>query len=179
MVCPRCISAVRTTLEQAGLTVLNVELGLASVQEDIPAESLALIAQSLHLQGFELLTDRRQQTVDLIRSAIIEYIRHDGADRPADTLSNYLTQKIGADYSSLSKLFSELTGNTIEHYAILQRIERVKELITYDELSLSQIADQLGYSSVAYLSSQFKQVTGRTPSQFKASGEHIAPLDSI
>ncbi len=179
MVCPRCVSAVKNILSSRRLTPVSVQLGSAEVEENIDTQTLEAVRHDLESQGFELLQDHKEQIVTQIRSAVLEHVR--SIDRPSDrtTLSAYVAQRVGADYSALSKLFSELTGQTIERYAILQRIERAKELITYGQLSLSQIAEELGYSSVAYLSTQFKQVTGQTPSQFKASGAGIAPLDTI
>ena len=126
-----------------------------------------------------MLIDPRRQAVDRIRTAIIEFV-HYGGGRVGVNLSAYLAGRLGSDYSSLSKLFSESTGITIERYFILQRVERVKELLFYGEKSLTEIALELNYSSVAYLSTQFKAVTGMTPSQFKAGrGDGLKPIDGL
>ncbi len=166
MVCDRCKMAVRQTLEKAQLRPLNVDLGIAVVEGKISDGKKEELRESLRQLGFELLDDRRQQTIDRIKSLIIQLV-HYRDNNSTLNLSDYLTSQLHMDYSTISKLFSEFTSMTIEHYYILQRVERVKELLTYDELSLTQIALKTNYSSVAYLSSQFKQVTGMTPSHFK------------
>ena len=167
MVCDRCIMAVRQLLQRMGIAPQSVELGVVRLAEELSKEQLEMLQKDLLQLGFELLDDKRQQTIDRIKTLIVDLVHyHD--DRSELNLSDYLTQQLHSEYSSLSKLFSEFTGITIERYFILQRIERVKELIFYDQLSLTEIAYKLNYSSVAYLSSQFKQITGMTPSQFKA-----------
>lgn len=166
MVCDRCKTAVTDVLRQNGLRPVSVELGVACVDGQVTPETRERLRSQLAAIGFELLDDRRQQLIDRIKSLIVDLVHwKDGL--PPVNLSDYLSSHIHRDYSSLSKLFSETTSMTIERYYILQRVERVKELITYDELSLTQIALKMNYSSVAYLSSQFKQVTGMTPTQFK------------
>lgn len=166
MVCDRCKMAVDKTLRDAGLQPLSVELGVVKLEHDITDTKRTELKGELEKLGFELLDDRRQQTIDLIKSAIIRLVHYRG-NRSAVNLSDYLAAELKSDYSAQSKLFSEFMGKTIERYYIEQRIERVKELIFYDELSLTEIALQLNYSSVAYLSAQFKSVTGMTPTQFK------------
>jgi AraC-like DNA-binding protein len=166
MVCNRCKMVVRSTLVDLGLTPVRVELGEVELQEeDIAAVKTELVAQ-LEEMGFELLDDKRTRTIERVKNVITEIIQNKD-NRMDYTLSHYLQEELNQDYSTLSHLFSEVEGITIEKYYILQKIEKVKELLVYDELTLSEIADQLHYSSVAYLSNQFKKVTGLTPSHFK------------
>lgn len=179
MVCDRCIMAVDKTLRDDGLTPVSVELGKATVEEDVPKEKRARLQRDLQDIGFELLDDRRHKTIEAIKTAIIQLV-HYKDNRSQVNLSDYLQDKLHQDYSALSKLFSEYSSKTIERYYIEQRIERVKELLTYGELSLTQIALKMNYSSVAYLSSQFKSVTGMSPSQFKRLQENTRKgLDKI
>lgn len=166
MVCDRCVMAVEKTLKDNGLTPLEVELGKATVDGKPTAEKLQQIRESLQAIGFELLDDKKQKTIEKIKTSIIQLIHYNDSQSLVN-LSDYLQDKLHQDYSALSKLFSEYSSKTIERYYIEQRIERVKELLTYGELSLTQIALKMNYSSVAYLSSQFKSVTGMSPSQFK------------
>lgn len=166
MVCDRCIMAVDKTLRDNGIVPVAVELGKAVVDGEVSAGTLRKLKQDLQSIGFELLDDRRHQTIEKIKTAIIRLVHYKDS-RSQVNLSDYLQDELHQDYSSLSKLFSEYSSKTIEKYYIEQRIERVKELLTYGELSLTQIALKMNYSSVAYLSSQFKSVTGMSPSQFK------------
>lgn len=166
MVCDRCKAAVHQLMVTMGFKPINVELGEVTIAEDLSAEQLADVKKQLSELGFELLCDKQQRIIDKIRTAVIEMVHYEEG-QPEVKLSEYLSSKLNADYSSLSKLFSSVTGMSIEKYVISQRIERAKELIFYDELSLTEIAYRLHYSSVAYLSSQFKSVTGMTPTQFK------------
>ena len=168
MVCDRCKMAVRQTLQHVGLHALKVDLGEVTLEESPSPDQLAALREELEQIGFKLLDDRRQQTVDLVKSALIKRVLYQ-KETPVTTISDYLSQELHQDYSALSKLFSETEGKSIERYFIELRIERVKELICYDELTLTQIALRMHYSSVAYLSSQFKSVTGLTPSQFKTA----------
>lgn len=169
MVCPRCIAAVRRTLEQAGPRVVSVTLGEAEIEEELSAERKAEVATALGEQGFELLEDRRSRIIGAVKSSLIELLG--GAETVPDArLSDYLAGKLHLDYKYLSTLFSETQGRTLEKYFIALKIERVKELLVYDELTLSEIAFRLGYSSVAHLSSQFKRTTGLTPSRYKRTG---------
>ena len=166
MVCDRCKMAVNKTLRQVGLEPVEVDLGVVRVA-GVPGESqLAQLREGLEALGFELLDNRRLQTIEQIKAGIIKLV-HYLDNQTSLNLSGFLQQELHQDYSTLSKLFSEYTSKTIERYYIEQRIERVKELLTYDEKTLTEIALQMNYSSVAYLSSQFKSVTGMTPSQFK------------
>lgn len=179
MVCDRCKMAVEHELRNLGLTPIKVELGVVCVKEEVDSECRAKIRAGLEALGFELLEDRQQQTVDRIKSLIIELV-HYRNNRSGTNLSAYLSEQLGSDYSALSKLFSENTGMTIEKFFILQKTERIKELLFYGEMSLSEIADMMNYSSVAYLSTQFKNITGMTPSQFKALKEkNLTQLDKL
>lgn len=169
MVCPRCISAVRDLLVSEGLTVRSVSLGDVEIEDNLSDEERHSLAGKLRDIGFELLDDPRSQLVEQIRVAVLKWVRMD-EERPK--LSECLSRQLSKDYSALSKLFSEVKGITIERFAIIHRIEYVKELLCYSQLSTSEIAYWLGYSSPAYLSSQFKQVTGMTPTEFRELGHH-------
>ncbi|MDO4165293.1 MAG: helix-turn-helix domain-containing protein [Bacteroides sp.] len=179
MVCNRCIMAVRELLEKHGLHPLSVELGTATVQEEIDSPLLATLRSNLEALGFELIDDQKSLLIEQIKKAIIELV-HYNEDGLTTNLSDYLSSRLNRDYSTLSKLFSEATHTTIEKYLIAQKIERAKELLAYGELSMSEIADRLNYSSTAYLSTQFKSLTGLTPSQFRSIKENRRkPLDEV
>lgn len=169
MVCPRCIIAVKNILESEGVTVKSISLGDAEIEEELTDERRLSVARKLQDMGFELLDDPRSQLVEQIRIAVQQWVRMN-EERPK--LSDYLADNLKKDYSTLSKLFSEVRGITIERFAIIHRIEYAKELLCYSQLSTSEIAYKLGYSSPAHLSSQFKQVTGMTPKDFRAQGQH-------
>ena len=181
MVCDRCIMAVRKIFQEAGLEPLKTELGTVILDKAPDPERKEMLKKSLENYGFELIDDRRSRTVERIMTALIELVHYDaGSLQGKPGLSEYLSDKCHADYSSLSKLFSETKGMSIEKYYIAQKIERVKELLVYDELTVSEIADLMGYSSPAHLSSQFKSVTGLSPREFKALKEKpMIPLDKI
>ncbi len=180
MVCNRCIKVVREELEKLRLDCRSISLGEAVVAGDI-SSSHAAIVRALTQNGFELIEDKKARIIERIKLAVLKLIRSGKLEGGVDEkYSEYLAREIGRDYSSLSMLFSSMEGMTIEHYIILQKIERVKELLKYDELSLSEISYKLDYSSVAHLSSQFKQVTGMTPTRFKKILQNIRrPLDKI
>ena len=179
MVCPRCIAAVRSLLEEENLPVKTVELGKAVVNADVSSNQKDNIKNKLIQQGFELLDDRKTIICGQIKNAVIEFV-HYQEDNMNINLSDFIVSKLHQDYSSLSKLFSEEEHTTIEKYFIAQKIEKIKELLSYGELTLNEIAFKLNYSSSAYLSSQFKSVTGMTPSQYKSSAnKNRKPLDSI
>lgn len=179
MVCNRCIMVVRNQLEQLGLQPVSVELGIAMLPDKVTDEVYHTIKKTLEPFGFELIDDKKSQVIEQIKDAIIELVHYSENDLKVN-LSDYLTSKLNRDYSSLSKLFSEITNTTIEKYLIAQKIERAKELLVYGELSLNEIADKLNYSSAAYLSAQFKSVTGLTPSYFKKIKENKRkPLDEV
>ncbi len=179
MVCNRCIMVVKNQLEQLGLQPVSVELGIAILPDKITDEVYHAVKVSLEPFGFELIDDKKSQMIEQIKDAIIELVHYNDNDLKVN-LSDYLTTKLNRDYSSLSKLFSEVTNTTIEKYLIAQKIERAKELLVYGELSLNEIADKLNYSSAAYLSAQFKSITGLTPSHFKKIKENKRkPLDEV
>ncbi len=169
MVCPRCIIAVKNILESEGVTVKSISLGDAEIEEELTDEGRLSVARKLQDMGFELLDDPRSQLVEQIRIAVQQWVRMN-EERPK--LSDYLADNLKKDYSTISKLFSEVRGITIERFAIIHRIEYAKELLCYSQLSTSEIAYKLGYSSPAHLSSQFKQVTGMTPKDFRSQGQH-------
>ncbi len=179
MVCNRCITAVENALKSIGANVVSVDLGTAVISGQTDESKLKEIRKVLVELGFELINNKKHRTIERIKNAVIELV-HYKDNNTAVNLSTYISSLMHSDYNSLSRLFSEFTGMTIERFFILQRIERVKELIFYDEMSLTQIAFKLNYSSVAYLSNQFKQVTGMTPSQFKTlKNKKLRALDSI
>ena len=171
MVCPRCIAAVEEVLSSEGLTVKSVSLGDAGVEEDLSSDQCHSVAEKLQGMGFELLDDPRSQLVERIRIAVQQWVRME-KEKERPKMSDFLSRQLNKDYSTLSKLFSEVRGVTIERFAIVHRIEYAKELLCYSQLATSEIAYTLGYSSPAHLSSQFKQVTGMTPKEFRAMGQH-------
>lgn len=180
MVCGRCIKAVEEELEGLGFTIKSIELGEVVVKEELGQEDLQKIGMVLADNGFELITDKKSWIINRIKTLIIEYIHYDKEKPGYVNFSEFLSRELGHDYSYLSHLFSSVEGKTIEKYLILQKIEKVKELLVYDELTLNEISYQLGYSSVAHLSRQFKDVTGLTPSHYKnIRKEKRRPLDSI
>ena len=179
MVCNRCIMVVKSQLEKLNLLPVSVELGIVVLPEKITDEVYHRIQESLEPLGFELIDDKKSQIIEQIKNAVIELVHYKDSDLK-ENLSDHLSSKLNKDYSSLSKLFSEVTNTTIEKYLIAQKTERVKELLVYGELSLNEIADRLNYSSAAYLSAQFKSVTGLTPSHFKKIKENKRkPLDQV
>lgn len=171
MVCSRCKMVVKAQLESKGLRPLSVNLGEVEIEGDLSKDQLLQLDTSLKALGFELIDNKKSQTIEKIKNAIITLVHHSDNDIHTN-LSSFITSKIHQDYNYLSNLFSEVEGTTIEKYFISQRIEKAKELLVYDELSLSEIADKLGYSSVSYLSNQFKKITGFTPSYFKSLKEN-------
>ena len=179
MVCPRCIMAVRQILDRLEIPYLSVELGEVWLKQPMKDQQKITLQRELESIGFELLEDQRQQLVEQIKRSIIELVHQENNELKVN-LSDFLVEQCHHDYSFLSKLFPEVCGITIEKYFIHQKIERVKELLVYNELSLSEIALLLNYSSTAHLSAQFKSVTGMTPTQFKQQeGRMRKPLDQI
>lgn len=168
MVCPRCIKVVKEELDKLGYKTTIERLGLARIEYSGNHPDMKEIAQILEQNGFELLVDKNAKIIDNIKTLIIDLIYQDRLEEMNTNLSDYLVQKLNHDYSFLSTLFSSVESITIEKYFILQKIERVKELLIYNELTLSEIAYQLGYSNVQYLSNQFKKITGMSPSWFKS-----------
>jgi AraC family transcriptional regulator len=165
MVCPRCIMAVERILDELDIETLEVRLGEAILAKELSEKKKSELEKELNLIGFELLDDRNSQIIQQIKTLLIQAVQEPKNEEL--NLSNLISQELNKDYSQLSKLFSATTGITIEQYYILQRIEKVKELLIYDELSLKEIAFQLNYSSTAHLSNQFKKITGFTPTEFK------------
>lgn len=158
---------VKTELEKLGLHYISVGLGEVDVMEDITAAQREIIKTALLKSGLEVLDDKKAILIERIKGVIIEMI-HYTDELPKTNFSDYLSEKLQYDYTYLANLFSETEATTIEHFIILHKIERVKELIIYDELNLTEISRKLHYSSVAHLSHQFKKITGLTPSFFKS-----------
>lgn len=168
MVCNRCVRVVREELEKIGLNVSKVELGIATINLSGEAIQYNLIQNTLEKAGFELIEDHKASIIERIKHLVINEIHHNKGEKPASqNFSDFLVKKIGYEYSYLSNLFSSIEKTTLEKYIIAQKIERTKALLLNGEASLSEIAWQLDYSSVAHLSNQFKQVEGITPSDFK------------
>lgn len=180
MVCRRCIMAVEQILRGLNIYPLHIELGTATLSAPLLPAQQESLRKILEEYGFELLDNKRQQIIEQIRTAVIEYVHYTAPQPGKPKLSSFVSEKCHYEYSFLSKLFSEANGITIERYCIAQKIEHIKELLIYDELSISQIADQMNYSSVAHLSAQFKRATGMSPSAFKRLNHYpLRPLDKI
>jgi AraC family transcriptional regulator len=170
MVCPRCIRTVNLLLTAAGLAVKNVQLGEVQLTAQPTPEQLLELRESLEKEGFELLDDRNSRLVAQIKALVIAEIHHDAGRRPLTmNFSEFLAKETLHEYGQMSRLFSAVEGLTIEKFIIAQKIERAKELLLYDELTITEIAHQMEYSSPQHLSNQFRQVTGLTPSQFKSN----------
>lgn len=179
MVCDRCIMVVSEQLLKLGIEPVSVTLGEVVLKQEINGQQKQALGAVLQGLGFALIDDKKSRLIEQIKTLIVALVHHQQEGLKTN-LSEYLSTRLNIDYNYLSTLYSEVEGSTIEKYYIAQKIEKVKELLEYDELSLSQIAHQLNYSSVAYLSNQFKKVTGFTPSQFKSSREHQRkPLDKL
>jgi AraC-like DNA-binding protein len=166
MVCNRCKILVKSTLEKLELHPMHVELGEIELEENDISSKKEKLKLQLQSFGFDLLDDKKTKTIEKVKNLITDLVQNKNNNLEI-TLSEFLSRELNQDYSSISNLFSEVEGITIEKYQILQKIEKVKELLIYDEINLTQIAFQLNYSSVAYLSNQFKTVTGLTPGYFK------------
>lgn len=181
MVCDRCKRVVREELEKLSIVVLNVELGEVLIDSMPTGLTLDDVQLTLQKDGFDLINDRKQVVVEQMKVILINEIQHLRGERlPAENYSAFLERKVGYEYSHLSHLFSSSEGQTLEKYIIALKIEKVKEWLRYNELTLSEIAWRLSYSSVQHLSTQFRQVTGQTPSQFrKANGVERRNLDTI
>jgi AraC family transcriptional regulator len=178
MVCPRCINAVGQILRDLKADPVYIHLGEVLLKEPIDEGRLSLLNTELKKLGFELLDDSAKQQIDKIKSVIIEHVHYREDEK--FVFSDLLAAALHKEYSVISKLFSETEGITIEQYVIRQKIEKVKELLAYKEMNLNEIAFKLNYSSVAHLSSQFKKITGLTPSQFKAQHTHLRKsLDQV
>lgn len=181
MVCRHCVSAVSRILEGLGMTDISVDLGMASfsIPEGMAEEeALRRIDKALDINGFERIADRDEQIVEDVKHAVIHHLRDEEECRYNQSVC--ISEQLGLSYDQVSRIFSRLEGRTIERYSILQKVEYVKELLGYGNMTLVEIADKTGYSSVAHLSRQFKEVTGMTPSQYIASGaSQRRSLDSV
>jgi AraC-like DNA-binding protein len=166
MVSLRCKMMVKEELKKLGLHFVIVDLGMVEILEDISLVQRAQLKINLKKSGLELLDDKRSILVESIKNVIIDMIHYTDEESNIN-YSDYISEKLGYDYTYLANIFSEVKGVTVQQYIILNKIERVKELLLYDELSLSQIAYNMSYSSVAHLSNQFKKTTGLTPSYYK------------
>ena len=179
MVCQRCVMTVKDILDKNDIPFENVTLGEVDLTRKITDEEIKKLQSSLSKVGFELIESRVNKIVEDIKQRVLEYLAS-GMDSQLIKLSSFITEKINYDYSYLSDLFSSIEGKTIEQFFILQRIEKVKELIVYDQLSLTEISYQTGFSSVHHLSSQFKKITGLSPSHFKKiAGNKRKSLDKV
>ena len=180
MVCNRCIKAVNDELVSLGFTIQSIELGEVVLKKEVDNDDTDRIRKALEENGFELITDNKSWIISQIKTLIIEYIHYDKEKPDYVNFSDFLSSELNHDYSYLSHLFSMVEGKTIEKYMILQKIEKVKEFLVYDELTLNEISYKLGYSSAAHLSRQFKSVTGLTPSHYKkVREEKRRPLDQL
>ena len=180
MVCNRCIRVVKEELTNLGLIVKNIELGRVEITGQPESVSNDKIRDVLKENGFELIDDKKSRLIGQIKTIVIEFIHHNKEKAEHINFSDFLSKEVGYDYSYLSNLFSSVEGTTIEKYIINQKIEKVKELLVYDELSLNEIAYEIGYSSVQHLSNQFKKITGLSPTHFKKIKEtRRKPLDKI
>jgi AraC-like DNA-binding protein len=166
MVCIRCKMVVKSELEKLGLHYISVDLGETEIMEEISPEQLTHLSIALKKTGLELMDDKRSILVEKIKTIIIELV-HYADEQIKINLSDYLSEKLNHNYTYLANLFSEVKGTTIEQFYLAHKIEKVKELLVYDELNLTEIAWKMHYSSVAHLSNQFKKMTGLTPTHFK------------
>ncbi len=180
MVCNRCILVVEGELKKLNIPFSSIILGEIQLNTTLQTKQKTSLSKALEALGFEIIDDKKSRLIEQIKNFIIDLVHHHNHFELKNNLSELLSQKLHHDYNYLSNLFSEVEGTTIEKYFIAQKIEKVKELLVYDELSLSEIATQLNYSSVAYLSNQFKKVTGLTPSHFKQiKADKRKPLDQV
>ncbi|HMG82631.1 MAG TPA: AraC family transcriptional regulator [Ferruginibacter sp.] len=178
MVCNRCILVVKQELQKIGLEPLQVSLGTVTLKEKPTDEQLTTFKEQIVTVGFELLDDKKKKLIEQIKTAIIKKVQKEIEEH--FSISEYITTTIHKDYAATSRLFSEVEAMTIEQFFILQKIEKVKELLTYNELTLSEISYQLGYNNVGHLSTQFKKITGLTPTNFKMNHpNHRKPIDGL
>ena len=166
MVSNRCKMAVKEELRKLGLHFIVVDLGEVEIMENISAEQREQMKAALLISGFELMDDKKAILIEKIKTAVIEMVHHSDENIKIN-FSDFLSEKLNHNYTYLANLFSEVQGTSIEHFIIAHKIERIKELIIYDELNITEIAWKMNYSSVAHLSNQFKKVTGLTPSHFR------------
>ncbi len=179
MVCDRCKAAVARVLEAQGLQTNHIDLGEVELLRKLHPDELDAVRGALRMEGFDLVDDRDAVTIARTKAAIVKLVHYDGELKGRVRLGEHLSAVLHKEYSGLSALFSQVEGITIEQYFLLQRLERVKELIKYGELTMSEIADRAGFSSVAHLSAQFKKLTGMTPTAFKKIGGARLPLDHV
>jgi AraC-like DNA-binding protein len=179
MVSNRCKMTVKEELKRLGLHFIVVDLGEVEIMEDLSNEQREQVKIALHFSGLELMDDKRAVLIEKIKNIIVEMVHHtDGLIKT--NFSDFLSTKLNHDYTYLSNLFSEVQGTTIEHFIISHKIERIKELMIYNELNITEIAFKMNYSSVAHLSNQFKKVTGLSPSHFKKlKDKRRSPIDEI
>lgn len=166
MVCIRCKMVVKAELEKLGIGYILIELGQVEISQELSSEQMSQLDAALRRSGLELIDDKKGVLIEKIKCIIIETV-HYSQEKIRVNLSDYISDKLNYDYTYLASLFSEVTGITIEKFYIGHKIEKAKELLVYNELNLTEIAYNLGYSSVAHLSNQFKKFTGLTPSHFK------------
>lgn len=179
MVSTRCKMAVKEELKKLGLHFMVVDLGEVEIMENISAETREELKTALLSSGLELMDDKRAVLIEKINNVVTEMI-HYSDEAPKMNYSDYISEKLNYDYTYLSNLFSEVKGITLQQFIIVHKIERVKELLLYDEMNLTQISYKLHYSSVAHLSNQFKKVTGLSPSQFKnLKDKKRSPIEEI
>ncbi|MFH1320939.1 MAG: helix-turn-helix domain-containing protein [Bacteroidota bacterium] len=180
MVSARCKMAVKEELKKLGLHFIVVDLGEVEIMESITAEQREQLKCGLLISGLELMDDKRAMLIEKIKNAIVEMVHHTDDEIIKTNFSDYLSKKLNHDYTYLANLFSEVQGTTIAQFIIAHKIERIKELIIYDELSISEIAWKMNYSSVAHLSNQFKKMTGLSPSHFKQlKDKRRSPIEEI
>lgn len=168
MVCSRCKMVVKSELEKLGLNIITVDLGVVEILEEDFQNQKEKLEDRFRLLGFEILDNKTTKTVERIKNLITELVHNEKTILKVN-LSHFISADLLQDYNTISNLFSEVEGITIEHYFIAQKIEKVKEYLMYNEFSLSEIAEKMQYSDVAHLSNQFKKVTGFTPTVFKNS----------
>lgn len=181
MVCPRCIKVVREELEKLGLTIETISLGTVILNQNLDQNLRDKISEVLEENGFELLENEKAKLIERIKVEIIDVVqKFETVELENFNISNFLSKNFEIDYPTMSSLFSKTVGITVEHFFILQKIEKVKELLRYNEFTLSEIAYKLGYSSVQHLSNQFRKSTGMTASQFKKDSDNLRKsIDSI
>jgi AraC-like DNA-binding protein len=179
MVSARCKMVVKEELKKLGLHFMVVDLGEVDVMEDVTASQREQLKAAFLLSGLELMDDKRAVLIEKIKNVIIEMVHHSDEVIKIN-FSNYLSEKLNHDYTYLANLFSEVQGTTIEQFLISHKVERIKELIIYGELNITEIAWKMNYSSVAHLSNQFKKVTGLSPSHFKnLKDKRRSPIEEV
>lgn len=179
MVCNRCKMVVKSEFDKLGYHTTAVELGEVEIKNELTEAEKLNLNSALQKFGFNLIDDKKSRLIERVKTLVVELVHYNNNDLKTN-LSDYISSLLNHDYNYISNLFSDVEGTTIEKYFIAQKIEKVKELLVYDELSLSEIAFKLNYSSVAYLSNQFKKVTGLSPSHFRnIKGNKRLPLDEV